>query len=1074
MKYRLLSLVLALILAFPPVSAKAEEIGTGSAQVSENSMSVNDVIVADESIEIVEVNKETVCEIAEDVQRETSSSTYPSSYDPRETGMVSGVRRQVGGTCWIYAAVAAMESNLIKKGLADSSIDLSEAHIKYFTIRGFEDPRGYYTDDLTNVDTPFFDTMMQSGLEDRVYRFCAKWNGPVTEAEVTWPADTWLTEDKEKFNSFVLDPSLATKSYYHVIGYDTLATADETVENVKALITEYGAVSAGYYSAARNYYAEVKDSEASYCGTEDRTANHGIAIVGWDDNYSKYNFANTPSGNGAWLVKDSQGDGVYVYGPDGEMVRTNGYVWMSYYEPSLGDFAAVEMGGTGDYQNLYTHAGAELKQSSGYRHCWEDNNYFATIFTANAYDDENGREKICGIKGAVRGDYEIYVYLNPVVEDGVLSGTVQCDENGDPVPVATGRGSKDFDTIDFSDNAVTVDNGQKFAVVVKAAQVDSTDDTQQVGECYVGADLSHMNDTRQAVIDAGEEGNVANTPLIHVLTNPEDGVTIKTTSIRFKDSSIELTEGGSYKTTVIYEPNNATYQDCGYRSSDESVAKVNANGTITAVGYGTATITATSHDGSCEASCTVNVKCTGFSLSAENMSKGDTAQVAVTCKENFGGLTPEDFTWTSSNPSVVTVDEKGNLTAVGNGTATIIASLSKFTDKTITAGCAVTVTTKVTGVTLEKNEYTAYVGEKIQIGANVSPADATNKGLTYTTVDAFAYSSYFNVSSDGIVTVDFPEGAVTKSPYGRVRVASVEDPSIYQIVTINFKKSVEEMSSDSYNVWVEVGGSKEVTFTTDTVYDDRFVVTSTDESIAEATVKSYDDHCLVTITGKKIGAAVITVTANDGYKKSIDFPVSVVASGSLTEDDTAQTPVSPTTPTTPPATDDTEEETEETEEENDCFEILYKNVYYEYDGKDVIAWDAKNVKSITIPAYVPYNGKKYKVTKIQNDCFAGKDKMKKITIKANITSIGARAFEGCYRLKNIAIPASVKTIGVKAFEDCKKLKKITFKGTKLKKVGKEAFKGIHKNAVIKVPKKKLKAYTKLLKKKCPSNVKIKK
>ena len=52
--------------------------------------------------------------------------------------------------------------------------------------------------------------------------------------------------------------------------------------------------------------------------------------------------------------------------------------------------------------------------------------------------------------------------------------------------------------------------------------------------------------------------------------------------------------------------------------------------------------------------------------------------------------------------------------------------------------------------------------------------------------------------------------------------------------------------------------------------------------------------------------------------------------------------------------------------------------------------------------------------------------------------------------------------------------KITFKGTALKKVNKKAFKGIHKNAVIKVPKKKLAAYKKLMNKKGQSSsVKIK-
>ena len=68
----------------------------------------------------------------------------------------------------------------------------------------------------------------------------------------------------------------------------------------------------------------------------------------------------------------------------------------------------------------------------------------------------------------------------------------------------------------------------------------------------------------------------------------------------------------------------------------------------------------------------------------------------------------------------------------------------------------------------------------------------------------------------------------------------------------------------------------------------------------------------------------------------------------------------------------------------------------------------------------------------------------------------------------------LKQIGAKAFFNCKVLKTITIKSKVLKKVGKNAFKGINKKAVIKVPSAKRKAYTKLLAKKGQSStVKIK-
>ena len=113
----------------------------------------------------------------------------------------------------------------------------------------------------------------------------------------------------------------------------------------------------------------------------------------------------------------------------------------------------------------------------------------------------------------------------------------------------------------------------------------------------------------------------------------------------------------------------------------------------------------------------------------------------------------------------------------------------------------------------------------------------------------------------------------------------------------------------------------------------------------------------------------------------------------------------------------------------------------------------KKKTSITIPDYIMINGVKCKVTSIEKKALYKGKKLKKITIGKNVQIIADNAFNGC-----------------------KNLKSITIKSTILKKVGKNAIKGIHKKATIKVPKKQYKQYKKLFSKKIgfKKSMKIKK
>ena len=120
--------------------------------------------------------------------------------------------------------------------------------------------------------------------------------------------------------------------------------------------------------------------------------------------------------------------------------------------------------------------------------------------------------------------------------------------------------------------------------------------------------------------------------------------------------------------------------------------------------------------------------------------------------------------------------------------------------------------------------------------------------------------------------------------------------------------------------------------------------------------------------------------------------------------------------------------------------------------------------------YVKASSKKAKIVKVPSTITVN-------GVKCQVTSIAPKAMKGNKKLKKVIIPSSIRTIGAQAFAGCKNLKNITIQTPYLtkKSVGAKAFKGISNKAVIKVPKKQLKAYQKLLKTKGVSKkVKIKK
>ena len=179
------------------------------------------------------------------------------------------------------------------------------------------------------------------------------------------------------------------------------------------------------------------------------------------------------------------------------------------------------------------------------------------------------------------------------------------------------------------------------------------------------------------------------------LTIDQQG-TIHVTSVSLDKTSLELTEDGTGTLIATVLPDNASNKNVTWESSNTSVATVDANGLVTAVSAGTATITATA-DGK-SATCTVTVTAATVPVTGVTMNKtstslyvGDTETLTATVQP--GNASNQAVTWSTSNPSVATV-ENGVVRATGRGTATITVTTA---DGNYTATCTVTVSRYSTG-----------------------------------------------------------------------------------------------------------------------------------------------------------------------------------------------------------------------------------------------------------------------------------------------------------------------------------------------------------------------------------------
>lgn len=314
-----------------------------------------------------------------------------------------------------------------------------------------------------------------------------------------------------------------------------------------------------------------------------------------------------------------------------------------------------------------------------------------------------------------------------------------------------------------------------------------------------------------------------------------------------------------------------------WRSDDSSIASVNDSGYVTAIHEGVTKIVAIYnqkgrlYQDECQVNVTSSVvKPEKIDLGQEkiSMKKGDSILLQVK-------VTPVDakidkFIFESENSNIVTVNEKGYITASNVGTTTITV---KTEDNTLSDKVTITVSEK-TPTTIEPTNIVLYgldsgllVGSSTTLRYDIQPNNATNRSVTWK-------------SSDPSIATVNNSGFVTGVKAGKCTIQVTTSNNISKSVEITVESNVVAVTGirilDGISLTMPQNGTKRISYsiTPSNATNKNVTYTSSNSNIA------YVDSNGI-ISGNGVGNAVITVTTEDG-KKSANIYVTVTGNGTST------------------------------------------------------------------------------------------------------------------------------------------------------------------------------------------------
>lgn len=375
------------------------------------------------------------------------------------------------------------------------------------------------------------------------------------------------------------------------------------------------------------------------------------------------------------------------------------------------------------------------------------------------------------------------------------------DSKGKVKALKEGTATITVTTVDgnFKDTCLVKVTQAVETIKVSSVRLDKRYLTMNAGETYkVNASVYPANatnktieysssDERVATVDS--EGNITakKQGYVYIYAKTADGPSayvyvtvravykpaiVKVTNVSLDKRYLTMNEGESTAVVASVYPQNATDKTINYSSSNESVATVDKNGNITAVKEGYAYIYAKSVDGP---SAYVYVTVKAAAKPAEDVKithiSFDTRYLQLKAGEEYelkAKVTPENastksLTYYSSNERVATVDQTGKVAALDQGSAYIGVRSDNGVEAYVyldVKGSIKPAYVKVEKLDFAKKEISLYLSSYAYLEPIFTPYDATNKNLTYSSLN----NSIASVDQNGKVT---PHRAGTVYIYAR-------------------------------------------------------------------------------------------------------------------------------------------------------------------------------------------------------------------------------------------------------------------------------------------------------------------